>query len=827
MPIDPERLARIDAQQQPQPTGIAATARAIHRNAGLWNTIPLEAIPLAPVPSPYDGGWRILTLLALPQRQGAALETGPTAVTAYRAPELAIEWSWPDVHVSRLLDLASSPDARRLSTITPTFSARPIATSSPLPSIEQTQRENALFQALDPVLKLSPTEAQSQLDALAPLYAMLLPAEAYPYYWLLAPESARWLRPERTSPSPGNDITVFGPPTFPPSSSPAPATPTTPLTRPDEETTQVDIDWTTDHPARDLSGQLPDWLTRAQALAQRAQASAIVAAFQLLDARRQLPGFRLAFVGEFNRGKSTLINRLLGRAVLPIGVTPTTATITSIVAGSEERMDITFPGGRRESRLLDSAVWRDLVAKDAAQSQAHDTFPQVRVTLENAWLRSLGAELLDTPGAGDLNERRAALVFDALSQSDAAIFLISAFAPFSMTEQAFLEREVLGKRVTRVGVVLSHLDTVPLEERAQVLDAARARVAQVAPQLALLPSRAVTSNGDGQAELEQVRAMIASLARSSDRQAWRSQQIAGRIVDYLSEVATVCETSATAARMSAEQREEALRRAQNAQREMRLRWDSVELELDQRRIAVENDLRRRIASARDDLLRTLEHGLRRSPNPKVWWEEDLPFYLYRELGNIGRGCESLVITSLARDTDWLRATMANLAGQRLRDIAPPQSVAPTIAPEKPRPLPLADMQRVRFLSRVGSGAATIATYLLMGPVGIAVSVGSGLVSEQIINNRVEAQRQIVSRQLEARVSRALEAYTQEIFQRLRVFYTQFATDLRNEQTTALNSVGAAIAASVTASPSSPDENIWRTLAAEVVALQREIASALS
>lgn len=828
MPIDPDRLARIDAQKSLQPAGIAATIRAIHRNADLWDKIPLEVISLAPVPSPRDGGWSIITLLALPQRQGVALETGPVAVTAYHAPELAIAWSWPDIRVIELLDLANIPDAHRLHTVAPMFSARPVAASSVLTSIEQTQRENALFQALDSVLRLSPAEAQSQLDALAPLYTALLPTEAYPYYWLLAPESVRWLRPERTSPSPENDdITVFGSPTLPHAPSLAPATPITPPIQPDEATTQVNIDWTTDLPARDLSGQLLDWLSRAHALAQRAQAPDIVDAFQSLDVRRQLPGFRLAFVGEFNRGKSTLINRLLGRAVLPVGVTPTTATITSIVAGSDERMDITFPGGRRESRPLDSALWRDLIADDAAQSQAHETFPQVRVTLENAWLHSLGAELLDTPGAGDLHERRAALVFDALSQSDAAIFLISAFAPFSMTEQAFLEREVLGMRVTRVGIVLSHLDTVPPEERANVLDAARARVAQVAPQLVVLPSHAVSPNEDGRAELEQVRAMIASLARSSDRQAWRSQQIAWLIVDHLSEVAIVCETSAAAARMSAVEREAALLRVQNAQRDMRLRWASVELEVDQRRITVENDLRRRIASSRDDLLRTLEHDLRRSPNPKVWWEEDLPFYLYRELGGIGRGCESLVMNALARDTDWLRATVANLAGQRLRDIAPPQSVAPTtVALEQPRPLPLRDMQRMRFLSRVGSGAATIATYLLMGPVGIAVSVGSGLVSEQIINSRIEAQRQIVSRQLEASVSRALEAYTQEIFQRLRVFYAQFAAELRNEQTTALNSVSAAITARAIPGPSSPDESVWRALAAEADALQREVASAL-
>ncbi len=855
MPVDPERLAQLDAQQRPQPVGSAATVRGLHRTPEFRSHIPIEAVALAPVPYVRDGGWRLIGLLVLPDRSSAE--------PSYTAPRMAVEWSWPEVRITNLLDLTTQQGTLDLAQRMPSFSARPVAGARPLTSIEQTQRENTLFHALDAVLALPPTAARSHLSSLAPFYAALLPEAVYPYYWLLAPESQHWLRPETISPdattvagvspdelptaqwpagaqdwtqpalmTPATPATPAQPtyPTFPtvptlPASPVTPMLPTTP-TMPDTPDA-----WENIRPARDLRAALSGWIQQAGMLAQQAQAQDIAGELQALDARRQLPGFRLAFVGEFSRGKSTLINRLLGRNALPIGVTPTTATITSLVAGTDEHMDITFPGGRRERRALGPDVWKGLIAELASDGSSNDqTFPLVRVTLNDPWLRSLDAELIDTPGAGDLNERRAALVFDALNQCDAAIFLVSALVPFSLTERTFLEREVIGLRIARVAVIVSHLDVVPPEERAQVIETTRARIAKLAPAAAhipVIPSHALAAGGDGQAELNQVRSLVESLAAGADRQVWRSQQIAGRIADYLGELETVCETGAAAARMNEQQRDEAARRARAAERDVALRWESLRLDFDQRRLALETDLRKRIEAAHDDMVRSLEHDLKHAPNPKTWWEEDLPYYLYRELGGIGRGCESLLLNALARDTDWLQANLATLPGAQRREIKAPEGELPAAQLEKQRALNLQDMQRIRLFSRIGSGAATVATYFLLGPLGIAVSIGSGLVSEQVINSRVEAQRQVVQRQLGNTVSRVLDAYAQEIFQRLRAFYGQLATELRDEQAAALRAVSAALLSQANGNAPTRSTTDWDGLLAEATRLRSEIISALS
>src|SRR5215813_10427310 len=47
--------------------------------------------------------------------------------------------------------------------------------------------------------------------------------------------------------------------------------------------------------------------------------------------------FALVVLGEFNHGKSTFVNALCGAAILPAGITPTTATINHLIYAEKPR----------------------------------------------------------------------------------------------------------------------------------------------------------------------------------------------------------------------------------------------------------------------------------------------------------------------------------------------------------------------------------------------------------------------------------------------------------------------------------------------------------
>jgi small GTP-binding protein len=181
--------------------------------------------------------------------------------------------------------------------------------------------------------------------------------------------------------------------------------------------------------ARPLSGALPE---AARDLLQRERA--VLGDLRSLVARAELGGtgerdlatalddleglFLLVVVGEFNAGKSTLINALLGAPVMREGVTPTTDRVTLIVHGE------------KETRTELSAEL-------------------VRLTHPAPRLRALA--LVDTPGTNAVITRHQVLTERFVPRADLILFVTSADRPFTESERAFLERIAeWGKKVTVV-----------------------------------------------------------------------------------------------------------------------------------------------------------------------------------------------------------------------------------------------------------------------------------------------------------------------------------------------------------------------------------------
>jgi ribosome biogenesis GTPase A len=111
--------------------------------------------------------------------------------------------------------------------------------------------------------------------------------------------------------------------------------------------------------------------------------------------RLQALVLEVAVVGEFKRGKSSLINALLGRQVLPVGVLPLTAVPTVLERG-EEGLLVEYADGRREQHTLDQLA--RFATEDANPA---NTLGVTRVTARlHAPLLDDGVRLVDTPGSG-------------------------------------------------------------------------------------------------------------------------------------------------------------------------------------------------------------------------------------------------------------------------------------------------------------------------------------------------------------------------------------------------------------------------------------------
>lgn len=145
--------------------------------------------------------------------------------------------------------------------------------------------------------------------------------------------------------------------------------------------------------------------------------------------------FMVAIIGEFNAGKSTFVNALIGEKLLPIGITPTTEFIELI-------------------RYSEIPVRKPTLREDGLREWGHP----------NTGME--GVAIVDTPGTGSVFKKHETTAKDFLHRSDLVIFVLSAKHAFAETERLYLElARNYGKKIV---FVVNQIDLLEDQERHQV-----------------------------------------------------------------------------------------------------------------------------------------------------------------------------------------------------------------------------------------------------------------------------------------------------------------------------------------------------------------------
>src|SRR5665647_1211509 len=173
----------------------------------------------------------------------------------------------------------------------------------------------------------------------------------------------------------------------------------------------------------------------------------------------------LAVLGQFNRGKSTFLNALIGMNVLPTSVLPITSVPTIISYDDHISCRVRFLDQKPDLVIRQSLeAIQDVLKKYVAEENNPNNqlcVKEVEVTCPSPLLGN-GTVLLDTPGFGSthLHNTRAALT--VLTECDAAIFLLSADPPLTQTELEFLKQVNL--YVPRIFFVVNKIDLLTKDE---------------------------------------------------------------------------------------------------------------------------------------------------------------------------------------------------------------------------------------------------------------------------------------------------------------------------------------------------------------------------
>jgi len=169
--------------------------------------------------------------------------------------------------------------------------------------------------------------------------------------------------------------------------------------------------------------------------------------------------FYVACIGQFKRGKSTLLNALVGDPVLPTGVVPITTVPTVLRYGDTRTARVRFQGGS----------WTDVTPEELIEYVSEENNPEnaknvagVEVFLPSPLLAD-GMCFVDTPGLGSIFAGNTAATQAFVPQIDAAIIVVGADPPIAGEEMTLVEE--VSKHVRQLIVVLNKADRATEAER--------------------------------------------------------------------------------------------------------------------------------------------------------------------------------------------------------------------------------------------------------------------------------------------------------------------------------------------------------------------------
>jgi len=197
--------------------------------------------------------------------------------------------------------------------------------------------------------------------------------------------------------------------------------------------------------------------------------------------------FRFLIIGDFNRGKSSILNVLLGRKdLLPVGASATTAIPTFIKYGHEEQVVVHYKNGNVHRLSVEQYKTEYTLNSKTVKDRIKRGFDN----LVGKWLDPLdyadfccpiellskGVEFIDTAG---LNHTAAETekTYEYIKDSHAVIFVLDAGQAVTELEQTYLSTVIKGK-VNAVFFVINKWEAVDESSREEIHDSVAERLAQ-------------------------------------------------------------------------------------------------------------------------------------------------------------------------------------------------------------------------------------------------------------------------------------------------------------------------------------------------------------
>jgi GTPase SAR1 family protein len=469
--------------------------------------------------------------------------------------------------------------------------------------------------------------------------------------------------------------------------------------------------------------------------------------------------FTISVVGEFSRGKSTLINNLLGAEILPTGALPTTAIQTKITYNENSMIVHLLPNGSKQSFELKQESWNSMIVGSNGKRPEGVAY----VGINNTWLSENNLQIIDTPGICDLSQASEILVNDAVTCSDGIIITVSALMAMSLTEKSFIEDRVVAKKVPHMMMVITRLDQVSADQRKSVVELVGDKLANWGFDMPVYISKSAIDIPDFDDSAisgpERIKEQIVAWIADSGHQQLKLQSACTQLKSVYAILEENLSDRQKLLAMDENRKLEVVKKEQDRLEKMKIQWESLRLEMLSRSNLCTSWIEKNIAEKQQQLLERMLFELEHINNPKVWWEKDYPYRMKIEMSTIATSMENSLAQIFAGDIKWLNESMTKSFSTNVKLKREPLADKESFFMEDQEDSQIQDFTKYRLMTRIGTGAATICCYMLspfLGPIGIIASITGGITSEILINKNMEKQKEKLKGLVEKDVTAIIE-----------------------------------------------------------------------
>ena len=184
--------------------------------------------------------------------------------------------------------------------------------------------------------------------------------------------------------------------------------------------------------------------------------------------------FSVGIMGEFKRGKSTVINSLLEKEIMPADILPCSATMNRVTYDLHPHVQLNMRDGSQKDIPVEELG--SYVTKLNAENESRAAEVDEAIVYYPCRFCQNGVDIVDTPGLND-DERMNKISEEIIPKLDAVIMVLTPDNPFSMSEAEFVRNKLMASDLSRLIFVVNKIDTIRREaDRRRVIDGIREKI---------------------------------------------------------------------------------------------------------------------------------------------------------------------------------------------------------------------------------------------------------------------------------------------------------------------------------------------------------------